>query len=867
MPRGRFGLGAPLSVDGPRKRGELYGNRIPVPTRILSGGNFPLSRPGSTSYDQRRSFSASIISNFDDDQLDFSPISSPAISLPPDSPDSVASLSDISPLSADFSKQNIPRATSFSRALEVARKAETEKQKRQNSTNPTSTRMSPHSEGDSDVETLTEMPPSIVVSSEDVSSVMIPETPIVDTTTSVPETPKDSLPLEEVRPNEELSYKPPPEPVIANGASPMAITHKPLEVKEVPRVGTPPLNIRKRVPIDLGVPPVVDKVSKDPGTDVVSMEPQVSVPQAVNLHDVPARISDVPEKETVDSLPIPQPKSVEVDEPVPSENIELVPEILPILSPPDIVVNEQPKENNQEPDDARNDPLINSNAVVRSRKLGLTLDAGKLADGTSSVPSSMLNFLFEYTYTKPLMDVGHAPRQATTIPSSSDSFSTSLATSAITSPGSFLSPPDTGLQSGSASSGSLLSSLGSRPMSMIESSPRVVTQMLRMTPATSRGVPMFLPGNAAPRKSDFVYFPPTPEHEDTDLDSLTSHPQRMRSESDPEDIRNMPSKQTFSAVVHRKVREPPASATVPDEKPRPLPQTPQARRVQRATILETPLSPGHGELAALLQEAVLLEDTLNKGELPSEETRLDEETQQREDRAKEAAAAAEAQAKAKAEDEERSRLALATAQLQIKRDEPTAGRLKHTFLVPLSKARSRHRKEVYTAKAESFLSRSAESPIHPPSAGLQSTDSFAMASDTLPKMPAKQRTINDINSIAQLPTKAPKFSSLRKFSTRTGSGGGALVRTGHSTSSELSSEESSSVTPDEFGRATGSTLSFPSVSPKKASGTLARASSFAERLFSRGRTKSGGSTLSSTSENNGKNSCSSLHPSESYYDT
>jgi hypothetical protein len=405
VPRGRFGLGAPPSVDGPRKRGELYGNRIPVPTRILSGGNFPLSRPGSTSYDQRRSFSASIISNFDDDQLDFSPISSPAISLPLDSPDSVASLSDISPSSADFSKQNIPRSTSFARALEVARKAETEKQKRQNSTNPTS-RMSPHSEGDSDVETLTEMPPTILVSSEDVSSVTIPETPLVDTV-SVPEAPEDSPPLEKVQPDKELSYKPPPEPVIADGPSPVAITHKPLEVKEVPRVGTPPLNIRKRAPTDLGVPPVVDKVSKDPGTDVVLIEPQVSVPQAVELHDVPARIPEVHEKEMVDSLPIPQPKSVEVDEPVPSENIELVAEVLPILSPPDIVVlNEQPEENNQEPDDAGNDPFINSNAGVRSRKLGLTLDAGKLADGTlisPPVPSSMLNFLFEYTCTKPLM--------------------------------------------------------------------------------------------------------------------------------------------------------------------------------------------------------------------------------------------------------------------------------------------------------------------------------------------------------------------------------------------------------------------------------------------------------------------------------
>jgi hypothetical protein len=382
--------------------------------------------------------------------------------------------------------------------------------------------------------------------------------------------------------------------------------------------------------------------------------------------------------------------------------------------------------------------------------------------------------------------------------------------------------------------------------------------MLRITPATSRGVPTFLPGShAAPRKSDFVYFPPTPDAEDTNMASLatrkSSHPTRTRSGSDPEELRNKPLNQTFSAVVHRKVRETPASATFPDSKVRPLPQTPQARRAQRATILETPLSPGHGELAALLHEAVLLENTLNKGELPSEDPQLEEEARKKEKAAKEkeAAAAAEAVAKAeaKAEEEERSRIALAAAQLQIKRDEPTAGRLKHTFLIPLSKARSRHRKEAYTAKAESFFSKSEES------AGLPSqstTNSLATASATLSRVPAKQSTVDGGNSTAQSPVKSPKFSSLRKFGSISRAGG-ASIRTSHSTSSEVSSEETSSaVTTDEFGRGTGSTLSFPSVSPKKASSTFSRATSFAEKLFYRGRTKSGGSTLSSTSEVNGK---------------
>ena len=401
-------------------------------------------------------------------------------------------------------------------------------------------------------------------------------------------------------------------------------------------------------------------------------------------------------------------------------------------------------------------------------------------------------------------------------------------------------------------------------MSMIESSPTVITEMLRMTPATSRGIPMFLPGSQAPpRKSDFVYFPPTPENEETDLGSLTtqksSHPTRMRSGTDPEDRRNMPSKQTFSAVVHRKVRETPASATFPDNKVRPLPQTPQARRAQRATILETPLSPGHGELAALLHEAVLLENTLNKGELPSEDPQLGEEAQK--EKAAKDKAAAEAVAKAeaaKAEEEERRRLAIATAQLQSKRDEPTAGRLKHTFLIPLSKARSRHRKEAYTAKAESFFSKSEEpsvSHVQPKSAGLpsqSSTNTFASSSATLPRMPTKQPTVDGDNSSGQSPIKSPKFSSLRKFGSISRAGS-ISIRTNHSTSSEKSSEETTSaVTTDEFGRGTASTLSFPSVSPKKSSSTFSRATSFAEKLF-RGRTRSGGSTLSSTSEVNGKN--------------
>jgi hypothetical protein len=409
VPRGRFGLGAPPAIEGPRKRGELYGNRIPVPSRTVSG-NFPPSRPVSTTYDQRRSFSSSIvIADFDDDHLDFSPMSSPTLTLP-DSPESIASIPDISPSFGDYSnsKQSITRATSFAQALEVARKADIEKQERHNTIDFTS-RSPPRSSDDDHGGSPIETAPTIVVSSEDVSSIIAPETPIVNATSVPSTTPKDSPPLEKVQPNEELPYKPPTETVIANGASPVIVTttHIPLAAKEAVRVGTPPLNIRKRTPT-VSTPSVVDQASKDPDSNTVPTEPQVivsPVPQVVKLHDVSAWISDTHKEGTANSLPIIQ--LVELDEPVPNEKMEpklSAPEILPTLPPPSIVIlNEQPEGNIQEQDGAKNDFFINPNAGVRSRKVGLTLDSDKLDDGNLISPplqSGVLKNYFENAYTK-----------------------------------------------------------------------------------------------------------------------------------------------------------------------------------------------------------------------------------------------------------------------------------------------------------------------------------------------------------------------------------------------------------------------------------------------------------------------------------
>ena len=391
VPRGRFGLGAPPVVEGPRKRGELYGNRIPVSTRTVSGLPLPIRRPVSTSYDQRRSFSASsVMTDFGEDHLNYSPMSSPTFTLPPDSPDSITSVSTapdvLSPSLGDSlnPKQNITRTTSFVQALEVARKAEIEKQERQNSTSLGSPSPSPP-EDDSHVETPNETPPTIVVSSEEVSPVITPEISTVNVSVPLP-TPIDDIPVEKLHPDEAFSYRSPSETVIANSVSPVITitTHNPLVEKVAARAGTPPLIIRKRAPTNPSTPSVMDKASKDPDINIASIEPQVRIspdPEPVEPHDdISARTDDY-KNEIVGSLPT-----------LPSENIELkssTPEILPIPPPPDIVIlNEQSEEdeNAQESDETS----IHSSAQVRSRKLGLTLDSKKLIDGLP-LQSGMLN--------------------------------------------------------------------------------------------------------------------------------------------------------------------------------------------------------------------------------------------------------------------------------------------------------------------------------------------------------------------------------------------------------------------------------------------------------------------------------------------
>ena len=95
-----------------------------------------------------------------------------------------------------------------------------------------------------------------------------------------------------------------------------------------------------------------------------------------------------------------------------------------------------------------------------------------------------------------------------------------------------------------------------------------------------------------------------------------------------------------------------------------------------------------------MQKAIFLEDILEKGEDPGAAAKRVAEVEKAK-KAQEAAAA-----KSQREREERERAALAQAEAEVKKAGSNSAKLKHTFLIPLSKAKSVHRKEVSSSITE-----------------------------------------------------------------------------------------------------------------------------------------------------------------------
>ncbi|CAA7271028.1 unnamed protein product [Cyclocybe aegerita] len=748
-----------------------------------------------------------------------------------------------------------------------------------------------------------ETTPVIIVSSDDSTPVVVRDPPIEEApppTSPVVELVKPEIQAEKVVSLPSTS----PEPIITVSVHSEPPVAKPALVEAPPTSTEPafvnpaivdvvPLIIRKRSPTN--PVPVTTEAKEEP---LLTAEPLPKI-EAVPVPLVVVRPASV-EPQPLESKTLPAIVEPPKDQPV--ERIAT--ETQSSASPPDIVVAKEAAEGKASSD--------NKADAVGRNKAALTLDAERLADDSLMSPPIATGNMTAMSLTDVLSNYftgGGGPNDSfrTTTPLPVPGVRSPLSPAAtlaydvletppparpaavkVPDPRSFLSPPFSGFLSGVPSSGnSSFGSIGSRPMSMIETSPGQVARALRMTPATSRGVPMFLPPSSSqPRKSDFVYFPPTPpDAEVTEFGSVIFDSERRRRGSEP-DLANLSMKPaSFSAVVHGKVRETPASATMPLSGIRKLPATPAMKRVKRATILEPPLSPGQGELVALIQEAVLLEDALDKGELPSEVPRILEEDEQTLKAEEEAAVLAAAKVQ---EGAERQRIAAAAAQLRAKRDLPTAGRLKHTFLVPLSKARSMHHRKETSSSAANTL-RPEEPIIRPKSAGVvEQSGSRSARADfaTTQKMPVppRPRTPSDNSATpaavalpqAPPPPKSPKstrfatFRRLGSITARPNTVHGAINRTSNSTSSEISSEDSAlAVTPPEnnlefglrvspvsesshghsshHGHAQKNSMSFPSLSPKKSSSSVSRATSFAEKMWSRARTKSNGSVLSSTS--------------------
>lgn len=384
---------------------------------------------------------------------------------------------------------------------------------------------------------------------------------------------------------------------------------------------------------------------------------------------------------------------------------------------------------------------------------------------------------------------------------------------------------------------------GSRPMSMIEASPSHVVQAHRITPVTSRGVPVFVP--AVRGSQDFGHFPPTPDQEETDFGTVSmhkpshsfSHARTYVSHGQNGQLNQDMKIASFKAVVHTKVTELPSSVSMPV-----IPQTPQMNRTKRSLYGEVPQSPGYGELASLLQEAALLEETLEKGELPSEALRREALEKQR--------LGEKVAAERKAMEEKRRMEA--APKPPVKRDEPER-KAKQSFSSASLRSRSSSRSnEAPTlsardyARAKSVLlpHRSVQGPRHASSSHQSLQPQKLETHDEVPP------TTSGSN---QTSPKSPRqyFAGLRRLAStsRPSTSSSTHPRHSASTSSEISSEDSASVvTPPDGGfssTASGSShshghvVSWPSLSPKKSpGGSPSRAASFAGKIWQRTRTKS-----------------------------
>ncbi|KAF9242102.1 hypothetical protein BU15DRAFT_44201, partial [Melanogaster broomeanus] len=248
-------------------------------------------------------------------------------------------------------------------------------------------------------------------------------------------------------------------------------------------------------------------------------------------------------------------------------------------------------------------------------------------------------------------------------------------------------------------------------------------------------------------------------------------------------------KRSFKAVIHRKVTEKPA-APIPESSllATPAPQVARQQRSVNSSIVDLPASPGYGDLAVLLEEAAMLEMKLTEGDYIGQKTE---------------------------------------------------------GLLPTTPTSAIFTPDPRSASASTLT---CHTPVPPAGSGSQPGRSVSIPSIREPEVDGgiPEDDDTDGRSLAsttfshQSPSQRNYLSSIRRLTSRRSF---SYVPGGYprdSCSMSVSSEDSSPVgTPSDSGNKKAFGIAWPSVSPKR---SVARASSFADKLLNRSRTRSNVST-------------------------
>ena len=449
-------------------------------------------------------------------------------------------------------------------------------------------------------------------------------------------------------------------------------------------------------------------------------------------------------------------------------------------------------------------PALNSAALQQADDDGP--DTPVLSTGDSSLTTLIASFI--------AANGGEEPSPIPT-PGTSD-VSSFLAKSGMETPkssdaGMLLSPPISGMSE--VSDSDLSSVISPRPASMAEMHTAEVITAHRINPAVSRAMPTFVPASAKK---------PTGEADGPYL-AVDDDASRAGSDTDLVSAEEMEKRQSAAIAKKRKggfvsapssaavTRMPSSSATMPAS--------------SRLRPVESPISPASpaatGDLASLLQEALFLEDLIGKGDLPSDIQTAEEEAQEARRRKIEDD---KRKAEARAREEEKKRIALAAARASAgadkEKEKEAEQKLKHTFLIPLSKARTVHRKEVTDPGVASV----------PPQVTRKQSVEVTRSTSVL--VSGANPSSEDVVSMKS--SKGGRFSSFRRLGSSSSSRPPTIhgrSSTTQSINSEISEDSGVIIAPDhgEFG--------FPAtvVSPKK---------SFAEKMWGRSKSKNGASTQS-----------------------